>query len=132
MRAPAIFLVSLVGSLCVASCGRAAEAGIDGTGGRAVAIAPRDDDDPFGGDPDVGVAIGGDPVASAAPVSGGDGTSGDETSASTADVCVEACQGGPAARARFCNLVIPAFYVGCRKRVSGSTAACIAWCYWTY
>ena len=131
MRAPGLFLVSLVGGLCVASCGQAAELGSCGTGGHAVAIEPRDDDDP-GGDPDVGVSIGGDPGASAAPVSGGNDASGDDTSASTKDVCVAACQGGPAARARFCDLVIPAFYVGCRKRVSGSTAACIAWCYWTY
>jgi hypothetical protein len=128
MRAPGIFLVSLVGGLCVASCDQVAEPGNDGTGGHAVAIEPRDDDGSFGGDPDVGISIGSDPVTSTAPVSGGDDTS----SASTADVCVEACQGGPAARARFCDLVIPAFYVGCRKRVSGSTAACIAWCYWTY
>jgi len=138
MRAHAAFLVSSVCGLCILCCGPGAEPARDGTVARAPTLILQDDGD-FGGDPDVDTSLGGDPASSPAPAaassgpeSGGDDGSHDETSAETRDVCVAACKGGPAARAQFCELVIPAFYVGCRRRVSGSTAACVAWCFWTY
>jgi hypothetical protein len=132
MRVPGILLASLVGGLCVPSCSEAPERGHDGTGDHAAALETKDDDASFGADPDVGAGIGAAPIASPAPVSAGNEPPGDDTSASTKDVCVAACQGGPTARARFCDLVLPAFSVSCRRHVSGSTVACIAWCYWTY
>ena len=132
MRALTVFLVSSMCGLCV-MCSQVPESGDDGTGGHAPALAAQDDDD-FGGDPDVDPGIGS--VASDAPAPATDGpvSGGDDATSegNTRDACVAACKGGPAARAQFCELTIPTMYVACRKRVEGSTAACVAWCYWTY
>ncbi len=147
MRAPTILLVSLV---CVAGCGPAPEPGQDGAGGHAPALAPQDDDGSFGGDPDVDTSIGGDPsasfappIASSEPASGDDDTGGadtsgadtsgdDTTSADTKAVCIAACNKGPEAFARFCELVLPANQPSCKRRVGVSKRSCAAWCWWTY
>ncbi len=123
MRALTLFVISSVCGIGV-MCGQVTESGKDGTGARALAAAPEDDDDSRG---DTALGSG-----APAPVRGDDDPGDDATSEGTREACVEACKGGPATRARFCELIIPAMYTACRKRVEGSTAACVAWCFWSY
>jgi hypothetical protein len=132
------------GVLCAASCSGSPE-GTDVTGARGPGLHIEDDGDPFGGDPDVDPGIGSAPPDSlgsgteSAPSGPDDGstTSPDPTDsaepADTRDVCLTACEGGPAARAAFCRLLFdPVLQESCMKRVSGSLTACNVWCYWKF
>ena len=117
--------------------GSAAPTGMGGAVGRASSPhAWRHDDTPFPAEPDVGGSTSSEVLVSvsepAVSPSTGDEPAASETGGSLREVCVRACKEGPPAREVFCGLVHPAYTRSCRERVSGSTAGCIAWCWWNF
>jgi hypothetical protein len=142
-RLAAAVVLSLSCVLLIASCARqpVAMQEVRGVSDCVPAIETTDDDDPFGGDPDVGAGIGSEPPASdvgsgswSAPSEPPVTTSSDgDDEEATVSECYAAGRGGTATREEFCRSSCPQEKKRkCWSLVPVSLVEWMGWCTWNF